>query len=164
MWEDSQNLLLNPSLLWPPLWSSVHEQNSESFPETQRFDQNKFFCIILVLLHNKQKGRPPKILSKTTLIILIYFHFTYNFRSKLDISTANKGCSYFWIYFPIASFLVKHWNIIWKDSCSFILCKLDIKDNSGAVNGKFIGAEAQKFHLTTLSHFSAAIQFLNGEI
>ena len=32
----------------------------------------------------------------------------------------------------------------------FILCKFDIKDNSGAVNGKFIGAEAQKFHLTTL--------------
>ena len=32
----------------------------------------------------------------------------------------------------------------------FILCKFDIKDNSGAVNGKFIGAETQKFHLTTL--------------
>jgi len=33
-----------------------------------------------------------------------------------------------------------------------MLCKFDIKDKrgAGALNGKFIGAEAQRFHLTTL--------------
>ena len=40
--------------------------------------------------------------------------------------------------------------ILFEEKAPFILCKFDIKDNSGAVNGKFIGAEAQKFHLTTL--------------
>lgn len=34
----------------------------------------------------------------------------------------------------------------------YMLCKFDIKDKrgAGALNGKFIGAEAQRFHLTTL--------------